>query len=105
MTPDEYKNKVMRTANSNTEYPRIINGVLGLAGEAGECADIVKKHIFQGHELDKEKLLEEIGDVLWYCAYCSAELGTYLEDVMNSNIQKLEKRYPSGFNSDRSINR
>ncbi len=105
MNPNEYQKLALRTANKDPEYPRIINGVLGLAGEAGECADIVKKHLFQGHELNKEKLLDEIGDVLWYCAYSADALGLQLEDIMQHNIDKLAKRYPEGFAADKSINR
>lgn len=105
MTPNEYQELALYTANKNTKYPRIINGVLGLAGEAGECADVVKKHLFQGHELDKEKLLDEIGDVLWYCAYSADALGLKLEDIMQHNVDKLKKRYPEGFVAERSLKR
>lgn len=105
MTLNEYQKLALTTANKETKYPRIINGVLGLAGEAGECADIVKKHLFQGHELDKEKLLDEIGDVLWYCAYSADTLGLRLEDIMEHNINKLRARYPEGFSVEKSVNR
>jgi NTP pyrophosphatase (non-canonical NTP hydrolase) len=67
--------------------------------------DLVKKHLFQGHELDKKKLADELGDVCWYIATMAKGLGYSLEEIMKMNIEKLFKRYPNGFESERSINR
>ena len=78
---------------------------MGLCGESGEAIDIVKKHIAQGHELDKEHLIGELGDVAWYLAITSYALGVKLEDVLQRNIDKLQKRYPEGFKAKESINR
>jgi NTP pyrophosphatase (non-canonical NTP hydrolase) len=78
---------------------------MGLNGEAGECIDLLKKHLFQGHKLDKDKLTEELGDVLWYCAELACGLSVTLEEVAQRNIEKLKKRYPEGFDAERSINR
>ena len=104
MTLNEYQSLAQRT--SNTEgFDKVVNGVLGLAGESGECADIVKKHMFQGHPLDKAHLMEEIGDCLWYIAELSAGLGVSLESVARANIHKLQLRYPAGFEVSKSINR
>ena len=83
----------------------LLNGVMGLNGEAGEVIDIVKKHLFQGHKLDKEHLKEELGDVAWYLAIACSGAGLTLEEVMEENIKKLSKRYPNGFESQKSINR
>lgn len=83
----------------------VLNGVMGLNGEAGECIDIVKKHLFQGHELYIDKLVDELGDVLWYAAVTAAGIGVTLEDVMQHNIDKLRKRYPDGFDVERSVHR
>lgn len=73
------------------------NAALGLVGESGEVADKVKKHLYHGHELDKESLKKELGDVLWYvsalCSLCEFDLG----DVMALNVEKLKHRYPRGF--------
>lgn len=102
MTPNEYQNEAMRTA------PRplsLTNGVLGLCGEAGECADIVKKAIFHGHKLDKEHLAKELGDVAWYLAVTAYAIGYDLETVLRMNVDKLRKRYPDGFDAERSQNR
>ena len=78
---------------------------MGLCGEAGEAIDILKKFLFQGHELDKKHLAKELGDVAWYLAVSADALGFYLEDIFQMNIDKLKARYPDGFDADRSINR
>ena len=66
MTPNEYQKEALRTASGmSQEYPRILNGLMGLNGEAGECIDILKKHLFQGHDLDREHMAKELGDVAW----------------------------------------
>lgn len=78
---------------------------LGIAGEAGECADLIKKHIGHGHPLDVEKLKLELGDVLWYVAGLATVCGLTLGDIATTNLAKLEKRYPNGFNTADSIAR
>jgi NTP pyrophosphatase (non-canonical NTP hydrolase) len=78
---------------------------MGLAGEAGEACDYMKKVLFHGHKLDVQKLSKEIGDVLWYAAVLSKFAGLNLGDVAKLNIEKLKARYPEGFASDKSINR
>lgn len=105
MTGTEFQKCAMRTAFHVTWSDLILNGVMGLNGEAGECIDIVKKHLFQGHELDKEKLIDELSDVLWYAAITCEGLGVSLDDIMRHNVEKLQKRYPNGFSAERSIHR
>ena len=84
----------------------LIEGALGLNGEAGEVAEVVKKAIFGGHPMDKEKLINELGDVLWYIAEMAHGLGTTMEVIMTGNIVKLERRYPAGsFSTKDSIER
>jgi NTP pyrophosphatase (non-canonical NTP hydrolase) len=90
---------------ADVEMNRLINGLMGLNGEAGEAIDILKKHLFQGHELDKDHLAEELGDVAWYLAVTADALGYSLEEILQMNIEKLQKRYPDGFDSERSVNR
>ena len=103
---NNYQEFAYSLASDKCKEQPILNGVLGLAGESGECADIVKKHLFQGHDLNKEKLLDELGDVLWYIAIASKGLGYSLEDVAQHNIEKLSARYPQGhFRVEDSINR
>ena len=106
MNMNDYQLSAMRTANCmEKRYPMILNGVLGLNGESGECADIVKKHLFQGHELDEKHLAEELGDVLWYVAVTAFSIGYDLDEIAQMNVSKLLKRYPDGFDKARSVNR
>ena len=76
---------------------------MGLCGESGEAIDIVKKWLAQGHELDKERLAKELGDIAWYLAEAATALDLSLEQILQANIDKLKKRYPNGFDSQRSI--
>lgn len=106
MTINEYQHLAMTTLNpklSNDEI--LINGVMGLCGESGEAIDIVKKWFAQGHELDREKLIKELGDVAWYLAEIAHALGVSLEEVLQRNIDKLKERYPDGFKTADSVNR
>jgi len=106
MTVNEYQNLAMTTLNRELSQKDIlINAVMGLCGESGEAIDIVKKHLFQGHGLDKEKLAKELGDIAWYLAETATALDMDLEDIFDANIEKLRKRYPEGFDAERSIHR
>lgn len=106
MTIKEYQQLAMTTLNPELSRKDVlINGVMGLCGESGEAIDIVKKRLAQGHELDKEKLAKELGDICWYLAETATALDLSLEDIMTANIEKLKQRYPEGFDADRSRNR
>lgn len=106
MTINDYQKLAMTTLNPKLNNDEIlINGVMGLCGEAGEAIDIVKKWFAQGHDLDREKLICELGDVAWYIAEISHALGVKLEDVLQRNIDKLRERYPDGFKTVNSVNR
>ncbi len=106
MQIDEYQKLAMTTLNPELERKVVlINGVMGLCGEAGEAIDIVKKWLAQGHELDKEHLIKELGDIAWYLAETATALDVDLETVMQMNIDKLKARYPEGFDKERSIER
>jgi len=106
MTINEYQKLAMTTLNPElSEKDVLINGVMGLCGESGEAIDIVKKWLAQGHDLDRGKLKKELGDICWYVAETATALGFDLEDVMQANIDKLKRRYPEGFEANRSINR
>lgn len=99
----EYQKKVERTRNFNDT--ELVNYSLGLVCEAGEFGDIIKKHLFQGHKLDREKVISELGDVMWYLNNICNVLDINIEDVANKNIEKLLKRYPNGFSKEGSMNR
>ena len=106
MTINEYQNLALRTLNpSLSQKDVLINGVMGLCGESGEAIDIVKKHLAQGHDLDREHLIQELGDIAWYLAETASALDVSLEEVLQRNIEKLQKRYPEGFSKERSENR
>ena len=106
LTANGYQEQAMTTLNPElTKRDVLLNGVMGLCGESGECIDLVKKHLHQGHALDREKLAKELGDVAWYLAETAWALDLKLEDVLRGNLNKLKKRYPKGFDSARSINR
>lgn len=106
MKANEYQEKALRTLNPKLDKKDVlINGVMGLCGESGEVIDLVKKHLAQGHELDKEKLAKELGDVAWYLAETAYAIGYDLETIFKMNIDKLEKRYPEGFDEKKSIYR
>lgn len=106
LTADEYQKKAMQTLNPGlSKGDALLNGVMGLCGESGECIDLVKKHLHQGHELDRAKLCKELGDVAWYLAETAYALDLSLEEVLRANLDKLKHRYPEGFRAERSINR
>lgn len=105
MDANEYQREAMRTAGTKNPMELLVNGVMGLNGEAGECIDMVKKHLFQGHDLDRDKLMRELGDVAWYLAITAYAIDFPLGEVLEANIMKLRARYPAGFDANRSVNR
>ena len=102
----EYQRLALKTLNPDLDQKDVlINGVMGLCGESGEAIDIVKKHLHQGHALDREHLKEELGDIAWYLASTSYALGLDLDEVLSANIAKLKRRFPEGFSTEASENR
>jgi len=106
MKMDEYQSLAARTATASgaVEFDTVILA-LGVAGEAGEVADIVKKAYGHGHGLDVNDLAAELGDVLWYVATLAGLHDVSLSDIAEKNIEKLRRRYPDGFSRDASVNR
>lgn len=106
MTPNEYQKLAMTTLNKElTKQDMLLNSVMGLCGESGEAIDILKKHMMQGHSLDRDHLIKELGDIAWYLAEAATALDISLEEVMERNIEKLRKRYPEGFDTEKSLHR
>ena len=106
MTANEYQREAMRTLNPELDrHDVLINGVMGLCGEAGEAINIVKKHLAQGHPLDRETLIRELGDVAWYLAETATALDLDLDTVLTQNLAKLRARYPEGFSAEKSMHR
>lgn len=103
---EDYQDLASRTARGDMEAEkRLCVAALGLAGEAGEVADIVKKIVGHGHEMSVAKLKDELGDTLWYVAEMCTVLNLSLRAVAYDNINKLKKRYPEGFSEERSRDR
>ncbi len=109
MTPNQYQEAAMRTCPikcpEDNPMSMIINGTMGLCGESGEVIDLAKKHIFQGHDLDKTHIAKELGDVAWYLAETAKAIGYDLETIFRMNIEKLWARYPDGFDPEHSLHR
>ncbi len=106
MQINEYQALAMKTLNpALSKKDVLINGVMGLCGESGEAIDIVKKWLAQGHELDKESIVKELGDIAWYLAETAYALDVDLESVLQGNIDKLRRRYPAGFDTEKSLHR
>lgn len=106
MELNEYHKLAMRTANRELPWlERYTNAALGLAGEAGEVCDHLKKHVHHGHPFDREAAKKELGDLLWYVTQGADALGCTLEEIAQGNIDKLRRRYPDGFSSEASMAR
>ena len=107
MIINEYQTAALRTAQTDklTSNELLLNAALGLCGESGEVADLIKKHRFQGHDLDFDHVAKELGDISWYLAVGAYAIGYDLETILQMNVDKLKARYPDGFSTDRSLHR
>jgi NTP pyrophosphatase (non-canonical NTP hydrolase) len=106
MKMNQYQDLTARTApHFDDVVEEITAWTMGIAGEAGEVADIVKKAVWHKHPWNHQKLAYELGDLLFYIARLSNVIGYSLDEVAVMNQQKLYSRYPNGFNSQDSINR
>ena len=107
MTINEYQTAALRTAQTDklTARELLLNSALGLCGESGEVADLLKKYHFQGHNLDLDHVAKELGDIAWYLAVGAYSIGYDLEKILQMNVDKLKARYPDGFSVDRSLHR
>ena len=103
---DVFQEEALRCMRSDLPYEAICSNMcMGLAGETGETIDIFKKHIYQGKVLDINDVIEEIGDILWYIAnLCNVNKIT-MKECMESNVEKLRKRYPNGFSIKDALER
>lgn len=106
MTFDEYQELAQRTSSDEmTISAGLSMAIMGIAGESGEVADLVKKYLFHKHPLDREKIVEEAGDLMWYIAELCAVMDVSMDEVATKNIEKLKRRYPNGFDPERSLHR
>ena len=105
MNMNEYQTLAGRTINKDLSMSALLDhAVLGLNSEAGECAGILQK-MYQGHHFDKDEMMKELGDALWFIAEAATALDVELNDIAEKNINKLLKRYPEGFTVEDSVNR
>jgi len=107
MTLDDYNVLAVRTLNDLGSFKNnLVHMALGITGEAGEVADVIKKHYAYGKTLDVQHLVEEVGDIMFYLNGLLAEVDVEWAEVLELNIKKLEARYPDlRFNADHAINR
>lgn len=121
MTGNEYQELAMRTNDGHAQdrladrllagimhkkdVAGLINGLMGLTGEAGELTDLFKKWIFHNAPLDEEHAKKEVGDVCWYIAMICHSMGWDLDDILQMNVDKLKVRYPDGFDTEKSNHR
>jgi NTP pyrophosphatase (non-canonical NTP hydrolase) len=91
----EYEAAASRTINpALDDKERLIDAAAGLAEESGEALSLVRKHLYQGRDLDRDKLEKELGDVLWCLAMTARAAGLSLESIAAANVRKLEERHP-----------
>lgn len=115
MNPKDYIENVLRTESVDFEKilsrmtergtVRLLHAGMGMATEAGEFVDALKKHVFYGRQIDPVNLKEELGDLLWYVAIAMDQLGLSFEEVMERNIEKLKARYAGAFTETKAENR
>lgn len=112
MNNEDYVSEALRTEGSYSAVnqrlssnARLMHAALGLVTESAEFTDALKKHIYYGKPADAVNLKEELGDIFWYLAIATVELGVSFEDIMDANIMKLRARFPDKFSEDKAINR
>jgi NTP pyrophosphatase (non-canonical NTP hydrolase) len=96
VTLDDYQKAAARTMNPRlTENERLLDAAAGIAEEAGEVLAHVRKHLYRDRTLDRARLAEELGDVLWCVAGVATSAGLSLENVASGNVTKLLERHPA----------
>lgn len=105
MNNEEYMRFVLSKTSAEGKVEPLLNAILGLVGEIGELADAVKKWRYQRHYLTEEQIMDELGDVVFYVFLAMHACETNLDMIMHMNVNKLNERYPNGFDSERSMNR
>lgn len=106
LTLSEYQQAAARTVNrSLSTGERLVDAAAGLAEEAGEVLGVVRKHMFMHHELDRARLVTELGDALWCLTGVATAVGVSLDEVAVANVEKLRRRYPDGYSDSASARR
>ena len=103
MNLDDYQQAAARTSNASLDdRSRLVDAAAGLAEEAGEVLGLVRKHAYMNHDLDRDRLVQELGDALWCLAAVGRAAGVTLEEIAERNIAKLRARYPDGYSDGAS---
>lgn len=102
---ETYQENAMRTAKRMNDDADLMHAALGLAGEAGEFADCAKRYLVYAKPLDRVNAIEEVGDILWFCALACNTLGVNMADVAAKNIDKLRERYPEKYTDQLAADR
>ena len=107
MKIEEYAPLALRTVKTlGSDNSDLMHMAAGISGESGEVLDLIKKTFAYGKPLDRDHLIEELGDLYWYYNGLLDLIGVTMDDVLNKNIAKLEARYPGfTFDADKAINR
>lgn len=112
MEPSDYIRKALRTENKIYSFrrtenvtPRIEHAIMGIVTESGELMDAIKKAKIYRKKMDKTNLIEEMGDLMWYLALLTDELGTSFEKIWDKNIRKLTVRYPEKYSNSKATKR
>jgi NTP pyrophosphatase (non-canonical NTP hydrolase) len=111
MNANDYQKAALRTERTpdflvkGHQLARLLHGAIGMCTESGELQDAIKKHLIYDKPLDNVNVVEEIGDLLWYCALVLDAVGSNFGDAFARNIAKLAKRYPDKFTSELALNR
>lgn len=104
MGMNDYQRLTRRTVPSDMSQEDLLEmGIMGACGEAGEMIEVLKKARFQGRELDRDRVLNELGDLLWYLPRICDALGVTMSEVAKANLKKLQRRYPNGWNAEDGI--
>lgn len=106
---DSFIERIAELQEQNVDIQRLLTAAVGITAEGGEFAEIVKKMCFQGkpyNEANRDHMIVELGDVMWYIAQACIALGVSFDDIIIRNVNKLSARYPEGtFQVFRSENR
>ena len=98
MTFDDYQRAALRTLNPSLDArDRLLDASAGLAEEAAEVLGLVRKKVFQSRDVDRDRFVEELGDVLWCLSVTADSLGIRMSEVAERNQEKLARRHPDGF--------
>ena len=95
----DFADRIGELDREGANIERLLTSGVGINAEGGEFLEIIKKMVFQGkpwNEDNREHLIIELGDIMWYVAQATQALGISMEDVLDTNISKLSKRYPAG---------